>query len=224
VSHSPDTPPSTEQPQQLSPLEVERLAQEGELLRVLRPNLRAKIERGLVLNSQAAAYVVQSNGEIYLSFTCISDKYQRQQAYQLIQRYQLGEPVDLSPLPEPLHHLIQPKPTYMERFTAALILGGVLGTLIGVLAMAISIQAIAATELITGTAVDGFANLQVSAIIFVIFSVVGWVVVTAFIWHKFRPHLPDQRNKPQNRYRRRAPARLSANPPSTPKNGQKRPH
>ena len=66
-------------------------------------------------------------------------------------------------------------------------MGGVVGTMIGVLAMAVSILAVAAFDLFLGACLDEFGGIQIAAVSFVLFAVLGWLSTAVFLWRWFEP-------------------------------------
>lgn len=181
--------------------EVENLIEEGKLLRVLRPDLQRSIESALSShNGNDNPYVLKNGREIYLCFRHIDNEQRRKRIYRLVQQYQTGEPIDLTSLPLALRQIIQPELTPVGRFIGALIGGAFIGVLIGVLAMAMGVPIIAALELTTGRVLAETHSIQMSAVIFVIFSVIGWMVGTIFAWFRIPPPTPPPPDK--SRYRR----------------------
>lgn len=165
--------------------EIAQLENEGKLLRVLRPDVLDRIRRCLATSRQKIEpFIVEFNGAIYFSLMNIADPVQRQQAVRKIRKWQTGIDVDLSGLPRPLHQLLQPHRAISQRLLQSLLMGGVLGTVAGVLAMALTIVLTSFAELVLGTTAEMFGDMQITAVSFVIFAVLGWMVATPLMWHR----------------------------------------
>jgi hypothetical protein len=178
-------PPNQLVPDRLSAEEILQLENEEKLLRVLQPDVLERVKQCLATSRQKIEpYVVENNGAVYFSLMNVKDTEQRRRAIRKIQQWQLGIDVDLSGLPRPLHQLLQPHRTLSQRLMYVLVLSGMAGTVAGVLAMAVSVLAVSAVELILGTSFDAFGELQVTAVSFVIFAVLGWMAVTPFFWNR----------------------------------------
>lgn len=169
-------------PHNLTPAEVEKLVQESRLLRVLQPSLQATIERAAAAHDTASQYIVESEGQLYLSFDTIPDDTERQQIYQLIQRYQLGENINLSSLPSPLRQLLQPSLTKAGRLLGSILIGAFVGLVIGILALALSMLLLNATGLLPGILPLRLASIEITAVIFVVFGSLGWVAAAVILY------------------------------------------
>lgn len=166
--------------------EILRLEDEEKLLRVLQPDILTRIRQCQATSRQKIEpFIVENNGAVYFSLLNVKDAEQRHQVVRKIQQWQMGVDVDLSSLPRPLHQLLQPHRALSQRLTRVLILGGITGTIAGILAMAVSILAIAIAELVWGKTFDVFGGMQITAVSFVIFSVLGWMAATPFFWNRF---------------------------------------
>jgi hypothetical protein len=168
----------------LTALEVEQLVQDNRLLRILRPNLQKAIERAAAAHREASHYLVRCEGQLYLSFDSISDAAQRRYIYHLVHQYQLGENVDLRPLPPPLRQLLQPGLTRTGRLLGSLLISAFVGLIIGVLAMAVGLLALTGTGLLANVATMRLAGLEMTAVLFVVFGALGWAGGTIVTWHK----------------------------------------
>ena len=71
-----------------------------------------------------------------------------------------------------------------QRLLRVLILGGAAGIIAGILAMAVSVLIVFAVELFLGKTFDVFGDMQITAVSFVIFAVLGWMVATPVIWSR----------------------------------------
>lgn len=166
--------------------EIFRLEDEGKLLRVLQPDVLERVKDCLATSRQKIEpFVVECNGAIYFSLMTVADPEQRQRAIRKIQQWQTGVDVDLSSLPRPLHQLLQPHRAISQRLLRVVMLGGIAGTIAGILAMAVSILVISAAELVLRTTLESFGEMQITAVAFVIFAVLGWMVATPLIWNRF---------------------------------------
>jgi len=173
-------------PTNLSAEEVLHLENEEMLLRVLQPDVLERIKQCLATSRQTIEpYVVEVDEAIYFSLMNVKDVKQRHRVIRKIQQWQMGVDVDLSSLPRPLHQLLQPHRAFSQRLMRVLVLGGITGTIAGVLAMAVSVLVVSAAELALGTSFDAFGGIQITAVSFVIFSVLGWIIATPFFWNRF---------------------------------------
>jgi hypothetical protein len=169
----------------LTAQEVIQLEDEGKLLRVLQPDVLERIKDCLATSRQKVEpFIVESNGAIYFSLMSMRDPEQRQRAIHKIQQWQVGVDVDLSSLPRPLHQLLQPHRAISQRLLRVALLSGIVGIIAGILAMALSIFAVSVAELVFGTTPEAFGDMQITAVAFVIFAVLGWIVVTPLIWNR----------------------------------------
>jgi hypothetical protein len=165
--------------------EVLQLEEEEKLLRVLQPDVLERVKQCLATSGQKIEpFIVECNGAIYFSFLNITNAEQRRQTIRKVQQWQTGVDVDLSDLPRPLHQLLQPHRAFSQRLMRGLVLGGIAGTIAGVLAMAVSILVIPVAEPILGTTLDVFGEMQITAVTFVIFAVLGWMIATPFFWNR----------------------------------------
>ncbi|MCA9959398.1 MAG: hypothetical protein R3E31_08795 [Chloroflexota bacterium] len=173
-------------PNTYSAAEIDHLVAEGKLLRLLQPDVKATVEKALRQHNEAHTYVLESDGELYLSFHTIEDTQQRQRIYQLIQRHQTGERVNLNALPAYLKQLLQPELTWTGRFLGAVLLGTFGGIALGILAMAVSILIFNILGLVTSQVKIEYAGMGVTAVTFIIFSVLGWAASTILAWRRLR--------------------------------------
>jgi hypothetical protein len=173
-------------PIKLSDEEILQLENEEKLLRVLQPDILRRIKQCQATSQQKIEpFVIENNEAVYFSLLNVKDTEQRHQFVQKIQQWQMGIDVDLSGLPRPLHQLLQPHRAFSQRLMRVLVLGAMTGTIAGVFAMAMSIIIIAAAELALGISLDAFGDMQITAVSFVIFAVLGWMAVTPLLWHRF---------------------------------------
>lgn len=171
----------------ISPAEAARLEAEGLLLRILKPDIKRRLLRSLDSSPhEIQPYVATSGEQVYISFARIGNEAQRQQANFLIRQYQVGAKVDLGSLPAPLHRLLQPDSVRPGFSSQVLALGGIAGVVIGILAMAVSILATAATELLFQVSLNEFSGIQITAVAFVIFAVIGWLLATIYLWRRLK--------------------------------------
>ena len=180
----------------LSTGEIQRLTAEGKLLRILRPDLRENIQREIRVNASdnpyAVDYVVECDGEIYLSFQGIDDPRQRELIYQLVQQLQAGGAINGALLPAPLRAILEPGQVRRNRLAAAFVLCAVTGVVSGVIAMAISVLA----TTVLSTPAGHFAGMDITAVVFVVFCVLGWFTSAVAVWARFKPpsaRVHDQR-------------------------------
>lgn len=169
-----------------SVVEIEHLIAEGKLLRLLQPDIKATVEKALHQHDDARAYVVENGNELYLSFVTIQDTQQRERIYQLVQRYQTGEQINLSVLPVYLKQLLQPELTGVGRLLGAVLLGAFAGVVVGILAMAVSTLALNLLGLVMDQVSVEFAGMRITAVIFIIFSALGWGAGAIIAWRRLR--------------------------------------
>ena len=164
---------------------IDALIAEAKLLRILRPDIRQRVEHALQREDLACGYVVEAQGQIYLSLDSITDAQERQGVYELIQRYQLGERVSLQGLPKTLRPLLQPEATRLGRLMGALILGAFWGLACGILALALAILLENIFALFGSESIQLF-GMGFTAVAFVIFSTLGWVGGTLALWRRWQ--------------------------------------
>lgn len=168
--------------QTLTSYRLETLIAECKLLRILNPQLRDRIRQ---FQGQSD-FVVQFNDEVYISLQHVEDNKQRKYYYQLIQRYQSGEQVSLLTLPPELHRIFQPNAKTQPLFWGPLILGGAVGLVIGVMAMAIGMLFWNATAVTFDVADPEVFTVQVPIIIFVFFAAMGWIATSFIAWRRLK--------------------------------------
>jgi hypothetical protein len=168
--------------QTLTPNRLETLIAECKLLRILKPQLRDHIRRF----QGHSPFVVQFNEELYLSLQHVEDNKQREYYYQLIQRFQSGEEVNLLILPQELQRILQPDAIEQPLFWGPLILGGAVGLVIGVMAMAIGMLFWNAAAVTLNVADPEVVTVQVPIIIFVFFAALGWIAASFIAWRRMK--------------------------------------
>lgn len=169
----------------LSAEEIIRLENEDKLLRVLQPDILKRIRQCQVASRQKIdPFVVENDDAVYFSLLSIKDAELRHQVVHKIQQWQMGIDVDLSCLPRPLHQLLQPHRALSQRLMRVLILGAIAGTIAGVFAMAMSVIIVSVADLVLGTPLDAFGGMQITAVSFVIFAVLGWMAATPLLWNR----------------------------------------
>ena len=170
--------------------EIQSLIAEGKLLRILRPDLRENIQHLIQVNASDNPHVVDHNvdhvvvhqGEIYLSFQGIDDSGQRELVYHLVQQLQAGAVIDTALLPAPLRAILEPGHVRRGRLAGAFVLCVLIGVASGVIALAISVLATTVLDM----PVAHFAGMEVTAIVFVVFCVLGWFTSAVIVWARFK--------------------------------------
>lgn len=163
-------------PSLLSNKEAALLEQEGKLVCILQPAIQRRMQHIMdASKGKEHPLITQSGDQLYLSLSSIGDEAQQAQAYQLIQRFQAGLTADLSALPAAHRQLLAPQQRPL-RSLRGITICIILGVAFGILAMAASVLAIAAAELVLKTTLDEFSGLQITAVSFVIFTVLGWAL------------------------------------------------
>lgn len=169
-------------PDTLSPNRLEMLIAECKLLCILQPQLRNRISQ----SQENSPFVVQHGNQVYLSLEHIEEHKEREYYYQLIQRFQSGQEVNLVTLPIELQRILQPESYPQPFFWGPLILGGGVGLAVGVLGMAVGMLFWNATAVTFGTADPEVFNVQVPTLIFVLFSAVGWAATSFIAWRRMK--------------------------------------
>jgi len=164
--------------------EIDQLISEGILLRILRPDVQLQVRHTLEQRVESRQYVVQNGEQLYISFAHVEDSQQRNYFYRLIQRYQSGEQVNLKMLPPVLQEMLQPELTRYGRVIGAMMMGAVAGIAIGILAMAAAILVTNTVEWITGHTITQYMGMEVTAVAFIVCSIVGWAIFGILAWNK----------------------------------------
>lgn len=168
-------------PQQHSVMEssIDLLVEQHQVVRILQPGLRRQIDETVRLTPSLGDYAFDYRGELYLSLMSIGDGARRAQIYDLIQRYQIDQNVELDKVPYGLRACLQAEKYKQGRLMGAIALGATIGVLIGLIGMAISVLF---------TAVMGLPETRwemVTAVAFVVCCVLGWVAATYYLWYKY---------------------------------------
>lgn len=160
---------------------VPLLVEERQLLRILQPGLRQKIEASVRSAPALTQYVIKHEGEIYLSLESIQDSQQRSQTYDLIQHYQIDDKVPLKNIPEGLRACLQPDTHRHTRFIGAVALGTLVGFVFGLVGLAFCILILS-----IGGLADEMAGMTITAVAFVTCLALGWIATTYYLW-RVRP-------------------------------------
>ncbi len=164
---------------QIPPADVEKFVDEHKLLRILNPSLQAKIER----TASPSPYLIRRKEGLYISLDHIPEPSTRQRIYAVVQQYQLEPDENLDDIPPELAGLLQQSATLQfDTFWTALLIGGVIGIFFGVLVMAITTLFINMTAITLGMEVVGLADVQITAVIFVLASAFGWLITSLIAW------------------------------------------
>lgn len=154
-------------------------------VRIVRADLEKRVRKSISTNNALRQYVTHQNGQLYFALDAIENPQQRQQVRRQLQLIQLGETRNIGQLPTPLQQLFEPEWTPIGRFVAAATIGLAVGIASGTLAMATSLLLTAVTELIIGHTMNtDLIGMQVTAVAFVIFSVLGAALTITRIWHR----------------------------------------
>ncbi|MCP4361848.1 MAG: hypothetical protein GY796_27870 [Chloroflexi bacterium] len=160
---------------------ITMMVEERRLLRILQPSLQQKIEKSIRYDPHRQEMIVYHNNELYLSLQNIDDSRHREQAYQLIQQYQIDNSVDLSKLPIALRTCLQPRHVRRTRLMGAVVIGAVVGIAFGLMSMALGVLLLS----IIGLTDELFGiGVTVTAVIFVIACAAGWITATVYLWRK----------------------------------------
>ncbi len=166
--------------------EIEDLIAANKLLRILHPAIKAQAERALS-QGKPMPFVLQHKGHFYISLIQVEDDKKRKHFYSLIQQRQAGEQVSVEELPPAIQQVLEPELTLMGRLFGALLLGAVAGIATGVLAMALATLVVNGITWLGQRSVGQFAGMEVTAVSFIIFTLVGWAAAGLLTWRK--PHL-----------------------------------
>ena len=165
---------------------VDELVAEYKLLRILTPKLKHQVS----INQPRSYYVVEHDDHLYLSLEHIHEERQRATVYQLIQAYQAGQDVDFQALPVELQMILQPEAVPPPLFWGPLIIGGIVGVVIGVVAMAIGMLFLNVTAVtFDSTNIPDSFGLQIPIIIFVFFAAFGWATSSWIVWRRLKSNL-----------------------------------
>lgn len=172
--------------QTISPNHLDKLVADYKLLRILTPSLKKQVEK----YQSEHHLVIEHGNQLYLSLEHIADQKQREHVYQLIQRHQIGQPVELSVLPGELQDILQPGGRRTPLFWGPFLVGGVVGLIIGVLMMAVGtlFMNVSAVTL-NAAATPEPINLQIPTIIFVFFAAFSWIITSWFAWLRVKRNL-----------------------------------
>jgi hypothetical protein len=91
-------------------LATERPAEAGELVPITHQMIRRAAEQALERGAPAARYIVRSGDQVYFDFSRIEDPAQRQEAYELMRRFNAGEDIDLSAMIAMVNRIFRPRP------------------------------------------------------------------------------------------------------------------
>jgi hypothetical protein len=81
---------------QLEPVAApEPAAQQGGLVPIEHPLVRRSAEQALARGGAVTTYIVRQDEQLYFDFSSIADPEQRQQAYDLMRRFNAGQDVEL---------------------------------------------------------------------------------------------------------------------------------
>jgi len=158
---------------------IEFLIEEKKIVRILQPQLCLLIQQNIQNHPEALPYLLHYEDQMYLSLQTITDRRRREKIFNLLQKHQLGQRVDLTLLPNPLRSLIQPPPPSLNIVHASL-LGAGMGLIFGILGMALG----ALVMTIAGLSNSTVFGVGFTAASFIIFAALGWIGTTIFLWPK----------------------------------------
>lgn len=158
---------------------IDLLIEQHQVVRILQPGLRRQVEETVRLTPSLGNYAFDYRGELYLSLMSIGDVKRRAQIYDLIQRFQIDQNVELDKVPRGLRACLQAEKYRQGRLMGAVALGAVIGVMLGLIGLALSVLF---------TAVLGPAESRwemVTAVAFVVCCVLGWAAATYYLWYKY---------------------------------------
>jgi len=155
---------------------LQQLIDTKQVMRIMRPELIVKVQTA-VSNKRNHPHIFRFNDQYYVTLHQIKNELQRERAFHLLRKLQIGEDVDLTKLPNSLCYILQPGTQPMSTFTGNMTMSVMIGIVFGMLAMAVGIL----FTTIAGTAVETTSGFQPIAVIFIISCVVGWLVATLAI-------------------------------------------
>lgn len=156
---------------------------EENLVRILNPEVAECAEKAAARIPAAQAYLVRHKNHLYIDLDALPNSYRREQVFRLLQRYQIGDDIDMRLLPPDLRQLLEPSRPSKSRFVFVLMVSVAVGILCGLTAMASSVLANAAIELITNSpAPKAATDMDMGVVSFVLFGALGSGASAIFVW------------------------------------------
>lgn len=86
---------------------IEPASQEGGLVLIEHPLVRRSAEQALERGGPITRYIVRQGEQVYFDFSQIADPEQRREAYDLMQRFNAGQDVDISAMLKMVNRLFK---------------------------------------------------------------------------------------------------------------------
>lgn len=166
----------TNQPQ-IDPVELEQLLDERFIVRILQPSLQKQIEQSIKYDPEAASFIFTYEDQMYLSLKSIASEEKRQEVYNIIQRFQIDENINLQEIPAGLRGYLQTSKERRGRFIVAIGLGALSGVMLGLMGMAIGVLILSIFGLIN----DG-VGIAIPVVAFIACCTLGWFFATYYLW------------------------------------------
>jgi hypothetical protein len=101
-----EAPPALVTPERPAEV-VEPTREEGDLVLIEHPLVRRTAEQALERGGPITRYIVRQGEQIFFNFSQIADPEQRQQAYDLMRRFNAGQDVDMSAMLKMVNRLFK---------------------------------------------------------------------------------------------------------------------
>lgn len=148
-------------------------------MRIMKPALIEKMKTAVSYHTNHP-HILQFNGHFYLTLHQIRSDQQREYVFHLLRKMQIGEEVDLTRLPGSLRQIFQSNASPAQTLTGSMTVSLLIGMVCGLVAMAIGVLILT----VSGHASIGATGMQPTAVIFIIASVICWLIATLTIWVK----------------------------------------
>jgi hypothetical protein len=159
------------------------------VVRVLQPALAEQLQSRLHKEPLLSEYIIYQDKQIYLSLQHIQDSRERDQIYQQIMAFQIrreGEG-NLRQLPSPFREMLAPQYQQMWNLLKSFAIGGIVGIVVGILAMAVVALGITVGVVTEETGI----GLGLSAISFLVFAVLGSLGSSILVWKQLNQSSVD---------------------------------
>ena len=160
---------------------LQQLIDGKQVMRIMQPALIEQVKTA-VSPPTPHPHILFYNGNYYLTLHQIRDERQREKTFHLLRQMQLGEEIDTTRLPTSIRRIFQANATSTKTLSGSLTVSLFIGIVCGLMAMAIGVLILTTAGGKTETA----SGMQTTAVIFIIASVICWLIATFVIWAKGR--------------------------------------